>query len=49
VSRNGVGILKKRNDELLECVRRKDATAAKKVIADSLAETISGRTEIYGG
>ena len=49
VTRNGVAILKKRNDELLECVERKDTAAAKRVIADSLAETISGRTEIYGG
>ena len=49
VSRNGVAILKKRNDELLECVARGDAAAAKRVIADSIAETISGRTEIYGG
>ncbi len=49
VTRNGVSILKKRNDELLECVARKDILAAKRVIANSLAETISGRTEIYGG
>ena len=49
VSRNGVAILKKRNDELLECVARGDAAAAKRVIAGSIAETISGRTEIYGG
>jgi DNA-binding FadR family transcriptional regulator len=47
VSRNGVAILKKRNDELLDCIARKDVPAAKKVIADSIAETISGRTEIY--
>ena len=47
VTRNGVAILKKRNDELLECVARKDTAAAKRVIADSINETISGRTEIY--
>ncbi len=47
VTRNGVAILKKRNDELLDCIARKDVSAAKKVIADSIAETISGRTEIY--
>ena len=47
VTRNGVAILKKRNDELLGCIARKDIPAAKRVIADSIAETISGRTEIY--
>lgn len=49
VTRNGVAILKSRNDELLECIEKKDVPAAKRVIADSIAETISGRTEIYGG
>ena len=48
VTRNGVSILKHRNDELLDCIARKDVPAAKRVIADSIAETISGRTEIYG-
>lgn len=48
VTKNGVSILKHRNDELLECIARKDVPAAKRVIADSIAETISGRTEIYG-
>jgi DNA-binding FadR family transcriptional regulator len=48
VTRNGVAILKKRNGELLDCIARKDVAAAKKVIADSIAETIKGRTEIYG-
>ena len=49
VTRNGVSILKHRNDQLLDCIARKDVAAAKRVIADSIAETISGRTEIYGG
>ena len=49
VTRNGVSILKRRNDQLLDCIARKDVACAKRVIADSLAETISGRTEIYGG
>lgn len=48
VTRNGVAILKQRNDELLERIAKKDIPAAKRVIADSIAETISGRTEIYG-
>ena len=48
VTRNGVAILKQRNDELLDCIAKKDIPAAKRVIADSIAETISGRTEIYG-
>ena len=47
VTRNGVSILKQRNDQLLECIARKDVASAKRVIADSIAETISGRTEIY--
>ena len=47
VTRNGVSILKQRNDQLLECIARKDVACAKRVIADSIAETISGRTEIY--
>ena len=47
VTRNGVSILKHRNDQLLECIARKDVACAKRVIADSIAETISGRTEIY--
>ena len=49
VTRNGVAILKQRNDELLDCIAKKDIPAAKRVIADSIAETISGRTEIYVG
>lgn len=48
LTRNGMAILKKRNDELLDCITRRDVAAAKKVIADSIAETINGRTEIYG-
>ena len=47
VTRNGVSVLKQRNDELLECIARTDTAAAKRVISDSIAETISGRTEIY--
>lgn len=48
VTRNGVNILLKRNVELLDCIERKDVAAAKRVIADAVAETINGRTEIYG-
>ena len=48
VSRYGVEGLHRRNCELLEFIEKKDVEAAKRLIEDSVNETISGSTEIYG-
>jgi DNA-binding FadR family transcriptional regulator len=49
LSRNGAEGLCRRNMELLTCMENRDVAGAKRVIAESIASTISGGTEIYKG
>ena len=49
LTRNGTEGLHRRNMELLACMENGDVDGAKRAIAESIASTISGSTEIYRG